>query len=136
MIIVYSRVSYMTYVPLQISCRVPLTKYVSYDRHFIFINISRSRSLRPVDIEAKKREIRIFSPLPLSFSYKKLKREILQDLKVYIYHDTYYQKRLGGGHLDPSKYQAKKRIERVLGYLQIYNAISGVLMIVSYMIYL
>ena len=41
-----------------------------------------------------------------------------------------------GGHLDPSKYQAKKRIERVLGYLQIYNAISGVLMIVSYMIYL
>ena len=37
----------------------------------------------------------------------------------------------GGGHLDPSKYQAKKRIERVLGYLQIYNAISGVLMKVS-----
>ena len=46
------------------------------------------------------------------------------------------KKDLGGGHLDPSKYQAKKRIERVLGYLQIYNAISGVLMIVSYMIYL
>ena len=46
------------------------------------------------------------------------------------------KKKLGGGHLDPSKCQAKKCIERVLGYLQIYNAISGVLMIVSYMIYL
>ena len=98
----------MTYVPLQISCRVPLTKYVSYDRHFIFINISRSRSLRPVDIKAKKREIRIFSPLPLSFSNKKLKREILQDLKVYIYHDTYYQKRFGGGAFGPIEISGKK----------------------------
>ena len=85
-----------------------LTKYVSYDRHFILINISRSRSLRPVGIEAKKREIRIFSPIPLSFSNKKLKREILQDLKVYIYHDTYYQKRLGGGAFGPIEISGKK----------------------------